>query len=220
MNEKNNSRIRLMLVDDHKILRDALRLVFEQETDTILVAETDNANEVIQLARTQKPDIVLMDIELPEISGIEITRRLLRTLPSIKVLALSTYSERHIVREMMEAGASGYVAKVAGRTELMSAIRRVFLGHIYLSPEIEGQTSFPIFSRNGQEKLSDGQLGRREEDVLRLLSDGLSSPQIGINLHIATSTVDVHRRNIMRKLNLHTIAELTKYAIRHGITST
>ena len=186
--------IRLMLVDDHKILRDALRAVLEHEADIALVAETDDPNKVISLAREHQPDIVVMDIGLPQTSGIEVTRPLLQELPTIKVLGLSTFSERRIILEMLDAGASGYVVKSAGQDELLRAIRALSMGRTYLCPEVSA--------------------------VLKLLAEGSTSPEIASVLNIATSTVEVHRRNIMAKLDLHSVAELTKYAIRQGITST
>ena len=212
--------IRLMLVDDHKILRDALRAVLEHEADIVLVAETDDPNKVISLAREHQPDIVVMDIGLPQTSGIEVTRRLLQELPTIKVLGLSTFSERRIILEMLDAGASGYVVKSAGQDELLRAIRALSLGRTYLCPEVSAVVVNTMRGRKISEKPQDEQLGRREREVLKLLAEGSTSPEIASVLNIATSTVEVHRRNIMAKLDLHSVAELTKYAIRQGITST
>ena len=212
--------IRLMLVDDHKILRDALRAVLEHEADIVLVAETDDPNKVISLAREHQPDIVVMDIGLPQTSGIEVTRHLLQELPGIKVLGLSTFSERRIILEMLDAGASGYVVKSAGQDELLRAIRALSLGRTYLCPEVSAVVVNTMRGRKISEKPQDEQLGRREREVLKLLAEGSTSPEIASVLNIATSTVEVHRRNIMAKLDLHSVAELTKYAIRQGITST
>jgi len=209
-----------MLVDDHKILRDALRAVLEHEADIVLVAETDDPNKVISLAREHQPDIVVMDIGLPQTSGIEVTRRLLQELPTIKVLGLSTFSERRIILEMLDAGASGYVVKSAGQDELLRAIRALSLGRTYLCPEVSAVVVNTMRGRKISEKPQDEQLGRREREVLKLLAEGSTSPEIASVLNIATSTVEVHRRNIMAKLDLHSVAELTKYAIRQGITST
>lgn len=212
--------IRLMLVDDHKILRDALRAVLEHEADIALVAETDDPNKVISLAREHQPDIVVMDIGLPQTSGIEVTRHLLQELPGIKVLGLSTFSERRIILEMLDAGASGYVVKSAGQDELLRAIRALSLGRTYLCPEVSAVVVNTMRGRKISEKPQGEQLGRREREVLKLLAEGSTSPEIASVLNIATSTVEVHRRNIMAKLDLHSVAELTKYAIRQGITST
>ena len=203
--------IRLMLVDDHKILRDALRAVLEHEADIALVAETDDPNKVISLAREHQPDIVVMDIGLTH---------LLQELPTIKVLGLSTFSERRIILEMLDAGASGYVVKSAGQDELLRAIRALSLGRTYLCPEVSAVVVNTMRGRKISEKPQGEQLGRREREVLKLLAEGSTSPEIASVLNIATSTVEVHRRNIMAKLDLHSVAELTKYAIRQGITST
>ena len=210
--------IEVMLADDHKILREALRSVLERETDIAVVAEASNGIETLQTAKQKLPQIVVMDIGMPDMGGIEVTRRLHAENPEIRVLALSTFFDRRIVMQMLEAGASGYVAKSAGGDELLRGIREVAAGKTYLSPEI---AAVVIDSVRGNKEGDEGeQLGRREREVLALLADGKTSNEIGVRLHIATSTVDVHRRNIMRKLNLHSVAELTKYAVRKGIVST
>lgn len=209
--------IQVMLADDHTILREALRAVLEREADINVVAEASNGLESLRIASEQKPDIVVMDIGMPDMGGIEVTRRLHAEQPGIRVLALSTFFDRHIVMQMLEAGASGYIAKSAGGDELLRGIREVAAGRTYLSPEI---AAVVIDGVRGKKEGEEGeQLGRREREVLALLADGKTSHEIGQRLHIATSTVDVHRRNIMRKLNLHSVAELTKYAVRKGIVS-
>lgn len=175
--------------------------------------------DVLRLARERQPDIVVMDIGLPQVSGIKVTRQLLAELPSIKVLALSTFSERQIILEMLDAGASGYVVKSAGQEEFLRAIRALSLGRTYLCPEVSAVVINSVRSRKDAKKPQGEQIGRREQEVLKLLAEGKTSPEIGATLNIATSTVEVHRRNIMSKLDLHSVAELTKYAIRQGITS-
>lgn len=210
--------IAVMLADDHKILREALRSVLERETDIVVVAETGDGIETLQTAKDKLPNIVVMDIGMPGMGGIEVTRRLQAENPEIRVLALSTFFDRRIVMQMLEAGAGGYVAKSAGGDELLRGIREVAAGRTYLSPEI---AAVVIDSARGNKAVDEReQLGRREREVLALLADGKTSHEIGVRLHIATSTVDVHRRNIMRKLDLHSVAELTKYAVRKGIVTT
>lgn len=211
--------IRVMLVDDHKILREALHSVLEREKDIQLLEDANDGNEAQRLARTQKPDVVVMDIGLPSVSGIEVTRRLLREHPDIRVLALSTFSDRRMVLQMLDAGASGYIVKSAGRDELLRGIRALAQGRNYLCPEVSAVVVDSVRSKRADDKPEGERLGRREREVLRLLADGSTSPEIAGTLHIATSTVEVHRRNIMRKLDLHSVAELTKYAIRNGLTS-
>lgn len=210
--------IDVMLADDHKILREALRSVLEREADISVVAEASDGMETLRVAKETMPRIVVMDIGMPAMGGIEVTRRLHVENPDIKVLALSTFFDRRIVMQMLEAGASGYVAKSAGGDELLRGIREVAAGKTYLSPEIAAVVIDSVRGKKGEGE--DEQLGRREREVLALLADGKTSYEIGVRLHIATSTVDVHRRNIMRKLNLHSVAELTKYAVRKGIVTT
>jgi len=211
--------IRVMLVDDHKILRDALREILAKEHDIVLVGEASDGVELLEIARTVQPDIVLMDIGLPTVSGIEATRTLLSEMPKLKILALSTFSDRRVVLQMLDAGASGYVVKSSGRDELVRAIRAVSHGRTYLCPDASAVLLESIRNPHPLERRQNEPIGRREREVLQLLAEGHTSPEIGTLLHIATSTVEVHRRNIMRKLELHSVAELTKYAIRNGLTS-
>lgn len=211
--------IRLMLVDDHKILRDALKGVLEREHDLVMVGEANDGAQALELARELRPDVIVMDIGMPGIGGIEATRALRAECPNIKVIALSTFSDRRIMTQMLDAGASGYVVKSAGRDEVLRAIRAVAHGRTYLCPDSSAVLIESVRGKQTIEPTPRDQIGRREREVLQLLADGHTSPEIGERLHIATSTVEVHRRNIMRKLELHSIAELTKYAIRNGLTS-
>ncbi|MDO9597612.1 MAG: response regulator transcription factor [Azoarcus sp.] len=211
--------IRILLVDDHKILREALKTVLEREHDIALVGEACDGLKGLELARELKPDIVLMDVGMPVMGGIEAARTLLAEQPQTRVIALSTYSDRRIVLQMLDAGALGYVVKSAGRDELLRAIRAVANGRTYLCPDASAVLVDSVRRKNDGKLPSADRLGRREREVLQLLAEGHTSPEIGDRLNIATSTVEVHRRNIMRKLELHSIAELTKYAIRNGLTS-
>lgn len=211
--------IRIMLVDDHKIFREALKERLEREHDLALVGEAGNGLDALELAEKSGPDIVLMDIGLPVMGGIEATRALVAEHPGIKVIALSTFSDRRIVLQMLEAGAGGYMVKSSGCDELLLGIRTVASGKTYLCPDAAGLLIDEIRTRDPAEPFSRARLGKREREVLQLLADGHTSQGIGERLHIATGTVEVHRRNIMRKLELHSIAELTKYAIRNGLTS-
>lgn len=211
--------IRVMLADDHKILREALKGILDREHDITLVGEANNGIEALALAEEVAPNIVLMDIGMPIMGGIEATRNLINSHPEIRVIALSTFSDRRIVMQMLDAGARGYIVKSAGRDELLRGIRAVAYGRTYLCPDASSVLVESVRNKNSAEPFSTERLGKREREVLQLLSEGHTSPEIGKRLYIATSTVEVHRRNIMRKLELHSIAELTKYAIRNGLTS-
>jgi DNA-binding NarL/FixJ family response regulator len=167
---------------------------------------------------TLAPDVVVMDIGLVGMSGIEATRRMLAANPAIKVLGLSTFADRRMVTQMLEAGATGYVVKSAGSEELLRGIRAVAQGGTYLSAEAAAAIVDGMRKQSLQGKQSET-LGRREREVLQLLASGKTSVKIAAALGIAAGTVEVHRRNIMRKLDLHNVAELTKYAIREGLTS-
>lgn len=211
--------IRILLVDDHKIFRDALKSILDMEHDISTVGEADNGVEAIRIAKESQPDIVLLDIEMPSMSGVEAARNLITEFPPVKVIALSANTDRNVLTQMLDAGARGYVVKTSGRDELLRAIRAVAHGRTYLCPDASAVLVDSLRGRKSGEQLRGELLGKREQEVLKRLSEGQTSPQIGEALHIATSTVEVHRRNIMRKLELHSVAELTKYAIRNGLTS-
>jgi two-component system NarL family response regulator len=210
--------IRLMLVDDHRMLREALHGILEKAGDIEVVAEADNGTTALALARALEPDVVVMEVGLEGMSGIEATRRLRAQNPGIKVLGLSVSSDRHTVLQMLEAGASGYLAKSAGSEELLRGIRAVAQGETYLYAGAAAAIVERLRTRSPQTKRSQI-LGRREREVLQLLAGGKTSAGIARDLGIATSTVEVHRRNIMRKLDLHNVADLTRYAVREGLTS-
>lgn len=208
--------IRVMLADDHKIMRQALRALLEREKGIDVVAEAGEGGEVVKLAAKSAPDIVVMDIGMPGLNGIEATKRLLARQPAVKVIALSGYSDKRFVREMLKAGAVGYIIKASAGEELMRAIRAVQNHGSYFCPEIASSLADAV---RDEGEGNDAFLGRREKEVLRLLAEGIRSSEIAERLSISPATVEVHRRNIMRKLDLHSVAELTKYAIREGLTS-
>ncbi|MDO8286589.1 MAG: response regulator transcription factor [Rhodoferax sp.] len=210
--------IRVLLVDDHVMFREALAQMLNQDPSIQVIGELGDGVGILEAVAQLQPDVVVMDISMPNVNGIEATRRLVTLHPKAKVVALSGFNYKQFVVEVLDAGASGYVVKTAAAQQLIQAIGSVAAGHTYLCSEA---TEMLVRSnrRAGQSALSASEnkrLGQRETAVLKLLARGKSSPQIGTELHIATSTVDVHRRNIMRKLDLHSVAELTKYAIRNG----
>ncbi len=211
--------IKVLLADDHTILRMALRALLARETDINVVADVERGADAVRVAAELKPDVVVMDIGMPDMSGIEATRALLSGDPAVKVLALSTYLERSLVAQMLAAGAKGYVVKSTHGDELLRGIREVSENRIYLCPEVAAVMIDSMRDKSPAGAGDGERLGRREREVLALLAEGKTSQEIAAKLFIATSTVIAHRRNISRKLGLHTVAELTKYAIREGLTS-
>jgi two-component system NarL family response regulator len=212
--------IRILLVDDHQMMRDGLRSILDLEDDLDVVGEAGNGYQALELAETLRPDVVVMDIGMKDLNGIEATRQIKSQDPEAKVIALSTYSDESYVLGMLEAGASGYVLKDAAVEEMCRAIRAAVAGQHFLSPEIAGSVVASHLRGPSQDRASAAtSLAPRERQILQLLAEGHTSSEIARQLHIATTTVDSHRRNIMKKLDLHSVAELTKYAIREGLTS-
>jgi two-component system NarL family response regulator len=208
---------RVVLADDHRMFRQALRAMLSSEAEIEIVGEVTNGIELLQVALETKPDVVCVDIGMPKLNGIEATRRLRKSHPEIKVVALSAFHDRDLVLDMIKAGAWGYVTKSDAGEELLRAIRTVITSHRYLSPAISDIVMGGIVE-NRHVAVSGARLGARERQVLQLVAEGMTSAQIADALHLAQATIEVHRRNIMRKLNLHTVAELTKFAIRKGLT--
>ena len=208
--------IRVILADDHKIMLESLSLLLEKEKDIKVVGVASDGRAVLELVASLQSDVVVMDIGMPGMNGIEATRRLVAEHPKIKVVALSSLAHKQHVLEMLGAGASAYLVKENAGSELVRALYAVVKGQKYLCPDVSAM----VVDNTGHHLLEGiPQLGRREREVLQLLAEGGSSPEIAERLFISTGTVDVHRRNIMNKLDLHTVAELTKYAVRNGLTS-
>jgi two-component system NarL family response regulator len=200
------------------VLRQALRMMLEREADIEVVSEATTGHGALSLAKEIEPDVVVMDIKMPGLDGIHATHRLANEMPDVKVLGLSTHSEMHYIRQMLASGAQGYLTKACSITDLLAAVRAVAQGRTYLCPQ--AASVIAQSARQGLGALSAVStriLSRRETEVLRLLAEGRTSNQIGEKLYIAAGTVDVHRRNVMRKLGLHKVAELTQYAVREGL---
>lgn len=212
-----NRQLRLLLVDDHQIMRDGLRAILADDPDIRVVGEACEGREALRLAIETRPDVVVMDVAMPDMNGIEATRSIRRALPEVKVVALSTHSDKRYVLNMLRAGASGYVLKNAAYRELLRAVHAAVDGGRYLSPEIASIVVDECFSETKQSGVFAA-LAPREREVLQLLAEGLTSRAIGKKLSIAVKTVETHRRHIMQKLELRTVAELTKYAVREGLT--
>ncbi|OPY69490.1 MAG: Transcriptional regulatory protein DegU [Syntrophorhabdaceae bacterium PtaU1.Bin034] len=212
--------IRIILADDHKIMREGLKALLEKQQDIEVVAEADNGLEVIRLTKKIKPDIVIMDIGMPELNGIEATRQIAADVPGVRVIALSMHSDKRFVIEMLKVGASGYLLKDSASEELTSAIRAVAANKPYLSPKITDVVIKDYLSTLSKtEPSAFTVLTAREREVLQLLSEGKTTKQIAFALNVSVKTIETHRQQMMEKLNLRSIAELTKYAIREGLTS-
>jgi len=212
-------KTRLMLVDDHAVVRMGLRMMLESEEDFEIVGEAESAREVLEQISRLNPDVVLMDIGLPDLSGIEATREIKRLHPEVRVVALTIHEDEEYFFKMLEAGASGYVPKRAAPEELITAIRTAARSEVYLYPSLAKLLVKDYLGQQHPEKVKDSlaELTEREKEVLTLLADGASNTEIGEKLYISPKTVARHRENIMGKLNLHSRSDLVKYAIRKGI---
>lgn len=211
---------RIVLADDHKIIRDGLKALLEKEREIEIVAEAENGRQALQLVRKLAPDVVIMDISMPDLNGIDATRQITAEQPTVKVIALSMHSQRQFVDGMLRAGVSAYLLKDTAFEELVKAVRIVLSGKKYLSPDVTDI----VFQDYQQPAAPDGaipavELTLREREVLQLIAEGIATKSIASRLNISVKTVETHRKHIMEKLDLHTVAELTKYAIREGITS-
>ena len=212
--------ISIILVDDHVIMRDGLRHLLDEESDIEVIGEADNGRKAVKLALEKKPDIVIMDIAMQDMNGIEATRQIKSNNPEIKVIALSMHSERQIVVGVFRAGASGYLLKESSSLELVDAIRTIHIGRKYLSQKISDIVLQEISDvKKDTKEIGVDVLTNRECEILQLISEGNSTKKIADVLFISPKTVESHRANIMEKLNIHNIPELTKYAIRAGLTS-
>ena len=212
-------KIRLLLVDDHAVIRTGLRMLLGNETDVEIIGEAGTGREALEAVRTLDPDVVLMDIGLPDISGIEATRSIRASHPRTAVVALTIHEDEEYFFKMLDAGALGYVPKRAAPEELLTAIRAAAKGEVYLFPSLAKLLVRDYLTQTrqaGGEPSLDG-LTSREQEVLQYLAEGKSNEEIAAALVISPKTVARHRENLMRKLNLHSRAELVRYAIRKGI---
>lgn len=212
--------MKILLCDDHKLLCDGLRALLTKEPDMQVVAEAHDGRTALRLAREHAPDVVIMDAVMPDLNGIDATRQLRVELPRTRVVALSMHTDRRYVAGMLAAGASAYVVKDCAFDELVHAVRLVHQGSSYLSPSIAGIVIDHFVQRSSPaQPTAPAALSPREREVLQLLAEGHSSKTAAAKLHVSTKTVETHRRNIMQKLELDSLAELTKYAVREGLTS-
>jgi len=210
---------RIVLADDHQIMREGLRSLVNKESDMEVLAEAEDGRSAVKLARKLQPDVIVMDIAMPNLNGVEATRQVLKDVPKVKVVALSMHADKHYVARMLEAGASGYLLKDCAFEELVTAIRTVVADRIYLSPGIADVVVEYMRQLPKVQAPTAVELTSREREVLQLMAEGKSTKEIAYELKVSVKTIETHRRNIMEKLEVYSVAELTKYAIREGITS-
>lgn len=212
--------IKILLADDHRIMREGVKNLIEREVDIEVIAEAENGREAVKLAIKLKPNIILMDISMPELNGLEAIKKIMRRQPDSRIIVLSMHSENEFIRKALKAGVYAYLLKGCAASELITAIRKANAGKKFLSEEISDVILHDFVDSSWKEgEFSDKQLTEREKEVLQLLSEGNSTKEIAEMLFISPKTVEAHRANIMDKLQLFTISELTKYAIRTGLTS-
>jgi DNA-binding NarL/FixJ family response regulator len=212
--------IKVLIAEDHQIVRQGLRTLLEKEPDLEVVAEAENGRSTVQLARERHPEVIIMDVAMPDLNGIEATRQIISEMPKVKVIALSMYADRRFVANMLKAGASGYLLKDCASEELVRAIRVVLAHKTFLSPGVADiVVKDYVQAPPGSEVSAFSVLSNREREVLQLMAEGKSTNQIAECLHVSVKTVETHRQQMMQKLKMRSVAELTKYAIREGLTT-
>jgi DNA-binding NarL/FixJ family response regulator len=207
-------RIRILLADDHAVVRQGFKMILGAQSDMEIVGEAGNGREATELAEELRPDIVVMDVAMPELNGIEATRRLAASVPHTRVIALSMHKDSVYVREILRAGARGYLLKDSPAGDLVSAVRSVAFGQSYLSPAVSNAV-LDDYRRHVTNPID--LLTSREREVLQMLAEGKTNKEIAGVLNLSVYTVDAHRGRIMEKLNLHSINELVRFAVRNGL---
>jgi two-component system response regulator NreC len=212
-------QIRVLIADDHDIVRAGIRMLLDAQQDMTVVGEASNGKEAIEMATTMSPDVVLMDISMPDVNGIKATREIKQTIPQMEIVGLTMHAEDRYFFQLLQAGASGYLVKGAAPHELLEAVRAASRGEAYIHPTLQRKLIGDYVSRSegGDQNSVLSDLTERELEVLRLIVDGKTSREIGASLVISSNTVERHRQNIMAKLGLHNRAELVRYAIRKGL---
>ncbi len=208
--------IRILLVDDHQVLRDGLRLSLDQQSDLEMVGDAGDGETAVRLSRQLRPDVVLMDIVLTGMTGVDATRSIAADCPETKIIALSMHAKAIFVTEMLKAGASGYILKENALSCVLQGIEKVQSGECFLCPKSAGLLASEY--ARGEENDRLAMLSRKEREILKLLAEGKSSKTIGLLMRLTAKSVDYHRRRIMEKLDVSSVAELVKIAIREGLT--
>jgi DNA-binding NarL/FixJ family response regulator len=210
--------IRILLADDHRLVRLGLKQLLDQRAGISVVGEAGSGFEAVDMAKSLKPDLIFMDISMPELNGLEATRRIIEALPEARVVILSMHSDRRYVTEALRAGAKGYLLKDSAPEDLLQAINRVMGGQYFLSAGVSEQVIAEFIRRAGDDADSPyNLLSAREREVLQLMAEGASTRQIADRLNLSAKTIESHRLHLMEKLDLHSVAELTRYAIREGL---
>ena len=213
-------KIKILLVDDHQILRDGIRSLVKGYDDMEVIGEAADGREALNMVEKLSPDLVIMDISMPDINGIDATRMIINEAPDVKIIALSMHHDKQFVSEIFRAGASGYLIKDSAFDELDHAIRVVMSGKTYINPQIASLVVESLISQSSTPPpQSFSLLTEREREVLQLIAEGRSTKQIAFDLSVSSKTVESHRRQVMGKLNIRSVAELTKFAIREGLTT-
>jgi DNA-binding NarL/FixJ family response regulator len=212
--------VKILIVDDHKLFRDGLRELLSGRPDLEVAGEAADGDSAVRFVRDHRPDVVLMDISMPNLNGIEATREILSFRPETKIVILSMHADRRYVIEALKAGAVGYFLKDSSATDLETGLRGVARGEIHLCPRVSTSVIREYVSLSESlESSAFTVLSDRERQVLQLLTEGLATKEVAARLHVSVKTVESHRAHIMDKLDIHSIAELTKYAVREGLTS-
>ncbi len=212
--------IKILLADDHKIVREGVRVLLEKQPGMEVIAEAEDGRKALRLAQEKRPDVVIMDLTMPGLNGIEATRQITAIMPEVKVLVLSMHSDRRFVRSGLQAGASGFLLKDCDGEHLVRAIKAVTANQTYLCPRVSGVVVEDyVHGFSPSDASISPRLSGREREVLQLIAEGWSTKEIALHLHVSVKTVEAHRGNIMEKLSVRSIAELTKYAVREGLTS-
>jgi DNA-binding NarL/FixJ family response regulator len=210
----------IILADDHQVMREGLKSLLNQQKDMEVIGEADDGQAAVRLTKKLEPDIVVLDIGMPNMNGIQATQHIVAEVPNTKVLALSMHSDHQFVVKMLQAGASGYLLKDCALEELVSAVRDITNGKFYLSKDVTGVVISDYINKiKAIDSIGQPILTPRERETLQLIAEGKSTADTAKLLNVSTKTIETHRKNIMDKLDIHSIAELTKYAVREGLTS-
>lgn len=216
-------KIRILLVDDHNMVRQGLRVLLEAEQDIEIIGEAETGRQAVQQAKNLRPDVIVMDVAMPNLNGLEATRQIMKEVPGSKVLVLSSYSDDEYVHQLTEAGASGYLLKQTAAADLIKAVRETSKGNAFFSPAVSKRLLDryrETFLNGAPIKKRTDLLTTREAEVLQLIAEGKPNKQIASDLCISIKTVEKHRQQVMNKLNIHDIAGLTRYAISKGVIET